>query len=107
MNVHYCGDAGNCHHNVRARSLDVETVAILIPHWRVAFAPGLRARIEIVQVLVRRRQQCDPAGPQHPPAFGHELGRVRKVIDRLEEDDDVQTVWGNYEVSGEVMEKLA
>ncbi len=29
-----------------------------------------------------------------------------KLIDVLEEDDDVQTVWGNYEVSDEVMEKL-
>jgi len=29
-----------------------------------------------------------------------------KLIDALDEDDDVQTVWGNYEVSDEVMEKL-
>ncbi|MBC7158871.1 MAG: YebC/PmpR family DNA-binding transcriptional regulator [Porphyrobacter sp.] len=29
-----------------------------------------------------------------------------KLIDALEEDDDVQTVWGNYEVSDEVMERL-
>jgi transcriptional/translational regulatory protein YebC/TACO1 len=29
-----------------------------------------------------------------------------KLIDVLDEDDDVQTVWGNYEVSDEVMEKL-
>ena len=29
-----------------------------------------------------------------------------KLIDALEDDDDVQTVWGNYEVSDEVMEKL-
>ena len=29
-----------------------------------------------------------------------------KLVDALEEDDDVQTVWGNYEVSDEVMEKL-
>ncbi len=30
-----------------------------------------------------------------------------KLIDVLDDDDDVQTVWGNYEVSDEVMEKLA
>ncbi len=30
-----------------------------------------------------------------------------KLIDVLDEDDDVQTVWGNYEVSDAVMEKLA
>ena len=29
-----------------------------------------------------------------------------KLIDTLDDDDDVQTVWGNYEVSDEVMEKL-
>ena len=29
-----------------------------------------------------------------------------KMIDALEDDDDVQTVWGNYEVSDEVMAKL-
>jgi YebC/PmpR family DNA-binding regulatory protein len=29
-----------------------------------------------------------------------------KMIDMLEEDDDVQTVWGNYDVSDEVMAKL-
>jgi YebC/PmpR family DNA-binding regulatory protein len=30
-----------------------------------------------------------------------------KLIDTLDDDDDVQTVWGNYEVSDAVMEKLA
>ena len=29
-----------------------------------------------------------------------------KLIDALDEDDDVQTVWGNYEVSDEIMESL-
>jgi YebC/PmpR family DNA-binding regulatory protein len=29
-----------------------------------------------------------------------------KLVDTLEDDDDVQTVWGNYEVPDEVMEKL-
>ena len=29
-----------------------------------------------------------------------------KLIDALDYDDDVQTVWGNYEVSDEIMEKL-
>jgi YebC/PmpR family DNA-binding regulatory protein len=29
-----------------------------------------------------------------------------KLIDTLEDDDDVQTVWGNYEVPDAVMEKL-
>ncbi|HBQ54688.1 MAG TPA: YebC/PmpR family DNA-binding transcriptional regulator, partial [Erythrobacter sp.] len=29
-----------------------------------------------------------------------------KLIDALDDDDDVQTVWGNYDISDEVMEKL-
>jgi YebC/PmpR family DNA-binding regulatory protein len=29
-----------------------------------------------------------------------------KLVDALEDDDDVQTVWGNYEVSDEVMAKV-
>ena len=30
-----------------------------------------------------------------------------KLIDMLEDDDDVQTVWGNYDVPDEELEKLA
>jgi len=30
-----------------------------------------------------------------------------KLIDVLDDDDDVQTVWGNYDISDEVMEKVA
>ncbi len=33
-------------------------------------------------------------------------GTLLKLIDALEEDDDVQTVWGNYDVPDEVAEKL-
>jgi YebC/PmpR family DNA-binding regulatory protein len=32
--------------------------------------------------------------------------QLLKLIDALEEDDDVQTVWGNYDVPDDVMEKL-
>lgn len=35
-----------------------------------------------------------------------EAGLLFKLIDALDDDDDVQTVWGNYEVPDEVMEKL-
>jgi transcriptional/translational regulatory protein YebC/TACO1 len=31
---------------------------------------------------------------------------LMKMIDALEDDDDVQTVWGNYDLSDEVMAKL-
>src|SRR6476659_7126784 len=37
---------------------------------------------------------------------GDDAGQLIKLIDGLEEDDDVQTVWGNYQVPDEVMERL-
>jgi len=33
-------------------------------------------------------------------------GTLLKLVDALDDDDDVQTVWGNYEISEEVMEKV-
>ena len=35
-----------------------------------------------------------------------EAEQLLKLVDSLEEDDDVQSVWGNYEVSDDVLEKL-
>jgi YebC/PmpR family DNA-binding regulatory protein len=38
---------------------------------------------------------------------GDDAASLLKLIDALEEDDDVQTVWGNYDVPDEELEKLA
>jgi YebC/PmpR family DNA-binding regulatory protein len=38
---------------------------------------------------------------------GNEAEQLIKLVELLEEDDDIQTVWGNYEMSEEVMERLA
>ena len=38
---------------------------------------------------------------------GDDAQQLMKLIDALEEDDDVQTVWGNYDVPEEELEKLA
>ncbi|WP_170003518.1 YebC/PmpR family DNA-binding transcriptional regulator [Pseudopontixanthobacter vadosimaris] len=35
-----------------------------------------------------------------------DAGTLFKLVDALDDDDDVQTVWGNYEVSDEIMERL-
>ena len=35
-----------------------------------------------------------------------QAGQLMKLLDALDDDDDVQTVWGNYEISDEIMEKL-
>ncbi|MGF1549158.1 MAG: YebC/PmpR family DNA-binding transcriptional regulator [Sphingomonadaceae bacterium] len=36
-----------------------------------------------------------------------EAEQLLKLLDALDEDDDVQTVWGNYDVPDEVMERIA
>lgn len=38
---------------------------------------------------------------------GDDAASLMKLIDALEDDDDVQTVWGNYEVPDEELEKFA
>jgi len=38
---------------------------------------------------------------------GDDAANLMKLIDALEEDDDVQTVWGNYEVPEEELERLS
>ena len=38
---------------------------------------------------------------------GDDAEKLMKLIDQLEDDDDVQTVWGNYDVPDEELEKLA
>jgi len=37
---------------------------------------------------------------------GDEAGTLLRLIDALEEDDDVQTVWGNYDIPDDELEKL-
>ncbi len=45
--------------------------------------------------------------PQTPVEVGEDdAATLLKLIDTLDEDDDVQTVWGNYDVPDDVMEKL-
>ncbi|HSG33953.1 MAG TPA: YebC/PmpR family DNA-binding transcriptional regulator [Sphingomonadaceae bacterium] len=34
-------------------------------------------------------------------------GTLVKLVDALDDDDDVQAVWGNYDIADEIMEKLA
>jgi YebC/PmpR family DNA-binding regulatory protein len=38
---------------------------------------------------------------------GDDAASLMKLIDALEEDDDVQTVWGNYDVPDDELERLA
>jgi len=38
---------------------------------------------------------------------GDDAEKLIKLVETLEDDDDIQTVWGNYEMSEETMERLA
>jgi YebC/PmpR family DNA-binding regulatory protein len=66
---------------------------------------------EVAHALEARLGEAEGAKlawrPQTIVELGEEdAGKLFKLIDALEEDDDVQTVWGNYDVSEEVMERL-
>jgi transcriptional/translational regulatory protein YebC/TACO1 len=46
--------------------------------------------------------------PQVMVSVGEEdAATLFKMLDVLDDDDDVQTVWGNYEISDAVMEKIS
>ena len=53
-----------------------------------------------------------PLARQYPVSYTHldvykrQAQTLFKLIDTLDDDDDVQTVWGNYEIPDAVMEKL-
>ena len=55
----------------------------------------------------RPRARSSPGGRRRwSRSTRGDAGTLFKLIDALDDDDDVQTVWGNYEVSDAVMEKL-
>lgn len=41
------------------------------------------------------------------PVEGDAAATLMKLIDALEDDDDVQNVWGNYDIAAEELERLA
>ena len=69
-------------------------IGVAIDHWdqAVAISQAAVAAGSTVQLLV----EVDEAN----------AATLLKMIDALEDDDDVQTVWGNYDMSDEVMAKL-
>jgi YebC/PmpR family DNA-binding regulatory protein len=46
-------------------------------------------------------------GKSGTPVAGDDVTRLMKLIDALDDDDDVQAVWGNYEISDADLERLA
>ena len=47
------------------------------------------------------------SGARHHGNQLAEINSIDNLIDALDENDDVQTVWGNYDVPDAIMEKLS
>ena len=66
---------------------------------------------EVVKALEAVLGEPEGAKLAWRPQTNVEIGeadaaQLFKLLDALDDDDDVQTVWGNYEVPDAVMEKL-
>jgi YebC/PmpR family DNA-binding regulatory protein len=66
---------------------------------------------EVARALEAKLGEADGAKlawrPQVMTSVGEtDAGTLLKLIDALEDDDDVQTVWGNYDVPEDVLAKL-
>ena len=66
---------------------------------------------EVARELEKTLGEAESVKLAWRPSLKAEVGEgdaqtLFKLIDTLDDDDDVQTVWGNYEVSDAVMEKL-
>ncbi len=72
---------------------------------------GMEALHEVAGALEKTLGEASETKLAWKPNLTTELdesaaGTLLKLVDALDDDDDVQTVWGNYDISDEVMEKL-
>ena len=70
---------------------------------------GLHGVAQAIEVALGEPESVKLAWrPQTSIEVGEgEVEQLLKLVDALEDDDDVQTVWGNYEIPDAVLEKLA
>ena len=78
-------------------------------HWIWTNVAGLH---EVARALEPMLGEAEGAKLAWKPATevevrGDDASNLLKLIDALDEDDDVQTVWGNYDVPEDELEKLA
>src|SRR5215207_7787284 len=72
---------------------------------------GMDGMHEVAKALEASLGQAESVKLAWKPNLSVDVGEgdaqtLFKLVDMLEDDDDVQAVWGNYEVSEAVMEKL-
>ena len=70
------------------------------------YAARSRARRSRCAGRSRSGQARVEASRPRSTVTGDDAATLMKLIDTLEDDDDVQTVWGNYDVPDEELEKL-
>ena len=91
---------------IEAGADDVESEADGHTIWT-----DMEALHEVAKALESSLGEAESVKLGWKPNLSVEVGEgdaetLLKLVDALEDDDDVQTVWGNYEVSDAVMEKL-
>ncbi len=72
---------------------------------------SVESRHEVARELEKTLGEAEGVKLAWKPTLKVDVGEdtaatLFKLVDTLDDDDDVQTVWGNYEVSEDVMEKL-
>jgi YebC/PmpR family DNA-binding regulatory protein len=72
---------------------------------------GMESLHEVAAALEKTLGEAESVKLAWKPNLSVEVGEddaqaLFRLVDALDDDDDVQTVWGNYEVSDAVMEKL-
>ena len=90
-------------------SLYALDVALMIP--LVLAAMAAEALHEVAGALEKSLGEAESVKLAWKPNVTVEMdegsaGTLLKLVDTLDDDDDVQTVWGNYDIPDEVMAKL-
>jgi len=82
--------------------------AVALARTSLELARAAQARDKALEAALGEPESTKLAWrPQTPVEVGgDDAEQLLKLLDALEEDDDVQTVWGNYEVSEEAMARL-
>ena len=92
---------------LRLRGMRIST-AEAIDAFDAAAAVGLSDRSALEAALGEPESVKLAWRPQTEVDVGAgEAEQLIKLVDALEDDDDVQTVWGNYQMSDEVMAGVA
>ena len=96
---------------IREIQLKRKTVAVESDDEGHTIWTGMDGMHEVAKALEASLGQPESVKLAWKPGLTVDVGEndaqtLMKLVDALEDDDDVQAVWGNYEVSDAVMEKL-